>query len=241
MGFPSSLPVALARIRIAIPADWLVPILLLLLIAAVLASLALQSRDWKRWGLPALSALVAADLIVDLLRSVTGAGGLLWALLVSGIVGNVLLVWAVLVVWGVRKRLDAASIALAAVVFAVTSSLATSWLVGGSAVWAILLPSIAGMTLWAACFLGALALLGTHVRPAWAGVFAGAVVGTLIGGLASALVLPMISRGQAGPSLAAWIPWALARGVVTGALLAIAVRLLKPEQAWGRRVIAPGR
>lgn len=230
-------PAVLARIRIPIPAEWVGPILLVFLIVAFIASFFLQRQDWKRWGLPALGALVVTDLIFMVARFLVGSGSSAFPLasIVSPMASDALLVWSALLVWAFRKRLDAANVLLAAVVYVLFSSPVTALLVGSPL--GLFHPGgLVLRTLWASCLLGALAVLGPRIRPAWAGAFAGVTVGFLVGGLASAVASPILFPGSlVAGTIAQQLPralgWGLAHGVVTGGLFALAVWLLKPEQA----------
>ena len=245
MDIPFFLPVVLARIRIPIPAEWVGPILLVSLVVAFIASLFLLRQDSKRWGWPALGALVVADLVFMVARLVVGSGGysLPIGFIVSPIVSHALLVWSALVVWAFRQRLDAAGVVLAAVVFALCCTPVTT-LLGGFQVAPFHLGSMVLRALGALCFLGALALIGSWLRPAWAGVFAGVLAGSLLQALVTSLASPVLFPNRVGalPVLSQLLraeAWAFAHGLVAGVLFAIAVWLLKPEQESGRRTIGP--
>jgi len=247
MDVPFFLPVVLARIRIPIPAEWVGPILLVSLIVAFIASLFLQRQDWKRWGLPALGALVVADLVFMVARFVVrGAGfSLPIGFIVSPIVSHALLVWSALLVWAFRKRIDAAGVVLAALVFALSSTPVTA-LLGGLQVALFHPGSLVLRALGASCFLGALALLGSWLRPSWAGVFAGVLAGSLLQALVTSLASPVLFPSrivglQVLSQLLRAAAWAFAHGLVAGVLFAIAVWLLKPEQDWGRPTIGPAQ
>lgn len=93
----TSLPLILASVR--------EPSLLVLLAVALLASLVVQRDLWKRWGLPALGSLVLGDLVL-LVPSLLGGSAPSLAAIAELIASELALVWAALVAWSSRKRMD---------------------------------------------------------------------------------------------------------------------------------------
>lgn len=124
---------------------------------------------------------------------------------------------------------------LAAILFALSSGAVTVLSVGASDVGLFVLATIVNSGPWASCLLGALVVLGPRFRVAWVGALAGIALGFVLGRFAVDLALRIEARGRwvlgpAAQSLQVTVAWALADGVVTGALFAVALWLSKPEE-----------
>jgi hypothetical protein len=209
------------RIRIPIPVDadlqpWMLGAFVLLLL---IVGVAFTAKLWKTWGLAAWAVLAAAALPAALVEFARLAGsglppGFAWRSPILAVVGSGLLVWLALFFWGRRRKVDVAGALLVGIVYGL--------LMPPSTYLADHLRSAA----WAALLLTCVAVACRRIEPLARAVFAGLAGGMVIAHLGALTVGVLLER-----SLLSFrgLPWAVAEGLIAGALAAGFIHWRKPE------------
>jgi hypothetical protein len=236
-------------VRIPVPAGaapWIVGLFLAVILAVMIA---LTVRGWKSWAFAAWAVVALAWVSGAILKmapslNYSDLGRPIVFTVVFNVVSAAVLVWAALLVQGLRRRIDVGGALLAAVVYGLVGPPLSTVLA------ALMTPPprppvslfLVGRVLAGAAFAAGLLVVTTvavnHLRPLWRGLLAGLVAGTVIGTIARVAVYSAIARA-AVPGPLVTLLWSVGEGLILGGLAAAAARWLRRDAQPGGVVFAP--